>query len=67
MRAPQPMQLSVVTEDTDELTQAVTSDSDDHDDNWQLAERPNEAELDAFWDKVEKDIHKDPSWFKFDD
>lgn len=62
-----PLQLSPVIDDGDELTQAVKADTVDHDDNWQLTDRPNETELDQFWDKVEKDIAKDPSWFKFDD
>ncbi len=61
------LQLSPVPDDGDELTQAVAADTVDHDDNWVLGERPDEAELDAFWDTVEKDIQKDPSWFKFDD
>lgn len=61
-----PMQLSPVTDDSDELTQAVSADPVDHDDNWELTDGPDEAELDAFWTNVEKDIQKDPSWFTFD-
>lgn len=67
LRAPQPLQLSPVTDDGDELTQAVADDSINHDDNWQLTDRPSEAELDEFWTRVEKDIARDPSWFRFDE
>ena len=66
LSAPKPMQLSPVADDDDELTQAVSTDPVDHDDNWELTDRPDEAELDAFWTNVEKDIRKDPSWFTFD-
>ena len=62
----QPMQLSPVRIDNDELTQAVVADPDSHDNNWELNERPDEAELEAFWTSVEEDVKKDPTWFAFD-
>jgi hypothetical protein len=61
-----PMNLSPVTVDSDELTKAVISDPDAHDDNWELTDRPDEAELEAYWNQVEADVQKDPSWFRFD-
>lgn len=62
-----PLQLSTVQDDADELTQAMQADPEDHDDNWQLTDRPDETELDAFWNNVEADVQKDPKWFTFDD
>jgi hypothetical protein len=66
LRQPKTLQLSPVVDDDDELTTAVQADPIDHDDNWQLTDRPDEAELDQFWTKVEDDVKKDPSWFTFD-
>lgn len=63
----QPMELSAVLDDGDELSQAMKADPDDHDDNWVLTDRPDESELDAFWTTVEDDVRKDPKWFTFDD
>ncbi len=62
-----PMQLSPVANDGDELTEAVATDPDTHDNNWELNDRPDEAELEAFWTNVESDVKKDPKWFTFDD
>lgn len=65
---PQPMELSPVAEDDDdELTRAMQADPDEHDNNWQLGERPDGAELGEFWNRVEADVHKDPKWFTFED
>jgi len=64
---PRPMQLSPVREDNDELMQAVQADPDEHDNNWELNERPDGAELDTFWNSVEDDVRRDPDWFRFDD
>lgn len=41
-----------------------TSQSDDE---IRLNEQVDESSLDAYWDKVVKDIHKDPEWFTFTD
>lgn len=30
-----------------------------------LEERPDEAELEAYWRSVENDIEHDPEWFRF--
>ena len=62
-----PMKLSPVTADGDELAVAVATDPDTHDNNWELTDRPDEAELEAFWNTVEADVKKDPKWFTFDD
>lgn len=67
LSSPQPMELSTVRDDSDELTQAVQADPDDHDNNWELNERPDEDELDTFWTNVEADVKKDPKWFTFDE
>ncbi|MEO5691279.1 MAG: hypothetical protein ABIQ64_03785 [Candidatus Saccharimonadales bacterium] len=61
-----PMQLSPVTIDNDELTRAVAADPDEHDNNWELNERPDEVQLEAFWSQVDDDVKKDPTWFTFD-
>ncbi len=63
---PHPMNLSPVTIDDDELSQAVVADPDEHDNNWQLNERPDEVALEAFWNQVDDDVKKDPTWFTFD-
>lgn len=62
-----PMQLSEVTLDNDELTQAISEDVSQHDDNWELNERPDSGELSRFWGEVEADIVKDPNWTTFNE
>lgn len=57
-----PMKLSPVTDDDDDLTQAIKNDVQDHDDNWELAERPNSDTLTQFWTDVEREITQDPDW-----
>lgn len=37
----------------------------DQDDEIRLSDRIDEEQLDAFWNHVVDDIHKDPSWFEF--
>ena len=63
------MQLSTVPVDDgdDELSRAIVADPIEHDNNWELAERPDTGELKAFWDNVEKDVKNDPEWFRFID
>jgi hypothetical protein len=61
-----PMELSPVRVDDDELTQDVVADPETHDNNWELNDRPDENELEAFWTGVEQDVKKDPTWFAFD-
>lgn len=63
---PSQMQLSPVTADNDELTQAIETDVQAHDDVWQLSERPDIGELTAFWEEVVEDVSKDPTWFHFE-
>lgn len=62
-----PMQLSAVPVDEDELTQAVVGDTKDHDNNWELTDRPDTDELEAYWGAVEQDVRKDPLWIAIDD
>lgn len=59
-----PMQLSPVTADNDELTQAIDNEVQDHDDNWQLG-NPDAVELEKFWSDVEADVRTDPDWVDF--
>lgn len=60
------MQLSpVALDDNDELTQAIVNAPIDHDDNWELNERPDFQELNQFWTAVVDDVAHDPEWFKF--
>lgn len=60
-----PLQFSPVSDDGDELTQAIANDPQVHDDNWTLDERPNETQLEQYWSEVEDDILHDPKWIKF--
>ena len=53
-----------ITED-DELARAIVEDTQEHDNQWELAERPDMGELTAFWSKVEADVAQDPEWFNF--
>lgn len=58
---PRKMQLAPIpVDDGDELTQAIGRDADDHDDNWELSERPNTGELESFWEHVEQEMQNDP-------
>lgn len=59
------MQLSPVPIDDDELTQAIVTDSQNHDNQWELNERPDMGELTEFWSEVEADVQNDPEWFRF--
>ncbi len=63
LSSPAPLQFSPIVDDDDELTQAVYADIDEHDDNWELSERPDGSALESFWETVEQDITKDPKWF----
>jgi len=53
--------------------QPIGSSSDDipdehrHQDVIVLDDDIDEDSLESYWDKVVDDIHKDPSWFNFDD
>lgn len=57
---PHQMKLAPVHEDADSLAQAIANDPIDHDDNWQLSERPDSGELESYWTHVEDDLRKDP-------
>jgi hypothetical protein len=59
------MHLSPVLIDEDELTQAIVNDQVDHDNEWELSERPDVGELTQFWTEVEADVQNDPEWFHF--
>lgn len=49
-------------------TNMVPAIADDgNDDNWELTERPDGSQLVEFWETVEKDIRRDPTWFSFED
>ncbi len=62
-----PVAFGPVADDGDELTVAITDDPVQHDNNWQLEERPNEVQLEQYWTEVENDIQHDPTWIKFAD
>ena len=51
----------VEDEDGSELDQFV------HDEEITLEERPDQGELNEFWQHVSDDIHADPEWFQFAD
>jgi hypothetical protein len=56
------LQFAAVSDDDDALTQAIASDDDEHDNKWQLSERPDPEELSRFWVKVESEVKNDPEW-----
>ena len=58
------LDFSPLKADEDELTVAITNDTEERDDTWELNERPDMRELTAFWSEVEADVANDPSWFK---
>jgi len=57
-----PMQLAPVRDDGDELTQAIVQDPVEHDNDWELSERPDTQELEKYWVQVEEDVRNDPEW-----
>lgn len=59
---PKQMEFEPVTTDNDELIESIDNQLDQHDDNWQLTETPDSAELEDYWSKVETDIAHDPEW-----
>ena len=56
-----------VLDDDDELTQAISNEQFQHDDEWVLDERPDTSRLSAYWAEVENDIAHDPEWTTFSD
>lgn len=62
---PHQMQLSPVMDDGDEITAAIVNDPIDHDNNWELVERPDSEELERYWQRVEEDVKNDPEWVHF--
>lgn len=61
------LQFSKPETEDDELIEAIDGEMEEHDDDWQLAERPDTKELGEYWDKVEDDIQHDPKWIQIDD
>lgn len=61
LRLPKPMQLSPVpvTDGEDEQI------AEQLDNRWQLEERPDPGQLEAFWSKVVDDLQHDPEWVNF--
>jgi len=51
-----------VTDDDDELTQAIANDDAEKDNLWELSERPDPDELNSFWTKVSEEARQDPDW-----
>lgn len=56
----------VLVTDDDELVRAIENDSLEHDNAWELSERPDSTELTTFWQTVEDDILSDPKWIALD-
>lgn len=54
-----PVAFEPVQSDSDELTQAIENDIHAQDDDWQLQETPDPAQLEAFWDTVLSDLGAD--------
>lgn len=58
------LEFSKPEPEDDELIDAIDDEMEEHDDDWQLAERPDTKELVQYWDKVEDDVLHDPEWKK---
>lgn len=54
-----PMKLAPIPSDNDELARSIERDPVDHDDNWELSERPDTTELASYWQHVEEDLLND--------
>lgn len=59
---PHEMQLSQVPVDQDELVQDIAHDVVDHDDNWELTERPDGNELALYLQNI---VSEDPDKINF--
>ena len=59
---PKQMQFEPVTAEDDELIESIHNQMTQNDDNWQLTETPDSAELENYWSKVEDDVEHDPEW-----
>ena len=59
------MQFSPIAADDDDLIQDIQQTRDRQDNNWQLEERPDTEQLQAFWQQVEQDVQSDPEWVHF--
>ncbi len=57
------LQLSPVVDDDDEILQSLATDHEE--DTLVLEDVPNVQALDTFWNGVEEDLKKDPTWFDF--
>lgn len=64
---PHTLQLSPPEAENDELIEAIDEEMLQHDDDWQLSERPDTKELTQYWEKVEDDIQHDPEWIQVDE
>lgn len=64
---PHKLQFSQVTPEDDELIEAIDTETPEHDDDWQLEERPDTKELSQYWAKVEDDIRHDPKWIQVEE
>ena len=56
------LQFQTVLDDDDDLTQAISSDTEVQDNNWQLVECPDPVELIQFWSQVQEEVKLDPEW-----
>ena len=65
LEMPRKMELAPVMADGDELSLAIDNDQADHDNNWELVERPDPGKLEAFWSAVVEDVQNDPEWSTF--
>lgn len=61
------LEFSTPNPENDELIAAIDNETATREDDWQLTERPDTAELTQYWDKVEDDILHDPQWIQVDD
>lgn len=64
---PHQLRFSRPVPENDELIEAIDDEILQHDDDWQLSERPDTKELTQYWEKVEDDIQHDPQWIQVDE
>ena len=61
------LQFAPISDDGDELGQAIANDFRIHGNDWELTKYPDTHELGEFWEKVEKDLSLDNEETDFTD
>lgn len=61
------LEFSPVRVLSDELIQEIERRYTSRDHNWSLEPHPDVRQLDEFWTNVQRDLHADPTWNRFND